>query len=439
MSPVDDIPGTSRARTAKLAALPLGLAGRSALGIGKRITGRSAHDVQAELQRRTAEQLFAVLGELKGGAMKFGQALSVFEAALPEESAAPYREALTRLQEAAPPMPANTVHRVLAEQFGRTWRERFNSFDDAPAAAASIGQVHRGVWGDGRQVAIKIQYPGAAQALLADFTQLSRFAWLFARVSPGLDVKPLLAELKERVLEELDYSLEADAQRGFALAYKDDPDIAVGRVVASAPKVIVTEWIEGIPLSRIIAEGKQEQRDRAGSLLSLLHFSAPQRAGLLHADPHPGNFRMLPDGRLGVVDFGAVARLPGGIPEPLGRLTRLLINGEGDAAIAVLRAENFVLPGVEVTPAQVMNYFGPALDPLASENFTFSRAWLRAQAARLSDPRREDAQVGRLLNLPPSYLLIHRVTLGSIAILCQLGATAPYRQLAEEWQPGFAA
>ncbi len=425
MKIVDELPATRRARAVKLAALPLGVAGRSALGLGKRITGKSAADVQAELQARTAEQLFAVLGELKGGAMKLGQALSVFEAALPDDSAAPYREALTRLQEAAPPMPVATVHRVLDEQFGRTWRERFTSFDDEPAAAASIGQVHRAVWGDGRNVAVKIQYPGAAQAMMSDFTQLSRMAWLFGRLSPGLDVKPLLAELKQRVLEELDYSLEADAQRAFAAAYRDDPDIAIGRVVASAPKVLVTEWITGTPLSQIIADGTAAQRDRAGSLLSLLHFSAPQRAGLLHADPHPGNFRLLADGRLGVVDFGAVARLPDGIPASLGRLTRLLIDGQGDAAVDVLRHENFLLPGVEVTPEQVMNYFGPALEPLSSENFTFSRSWLQAQAARLGDPRREDAQVGRLLNLPPSYLLIHRVTLGSIAILCQLGATAP--------------
>ncbi len=401
MRNVDDIPSTKRARTAKLATLPLGVAGRTALGLGKRMTGRSAEDVQAELQQRTAEQLFAVLGELKGGAMKFGQALSVFEAAFPEESAAPYREALTKLQEAAPPMPAGTVHRVLAEQFGKGWRERFASFDDEPAAAASIGQVHRGVWADGRAVAVKIQYPGAAQALIADFTQLSRFAWLFGRMSPGLDVKPLLAELKDRILEELDYALEADAQRAFAAAYRDDPDILIGRVVASAPKVLVTEWIDGTPLSRIIADGSKADRDRAGSLLSLLHFSAPQRAGLLHADPHPGNFRLHEDGRLGVVDFGAVARLPGGMPPSLGRLTRFLIDGDGDAAINVLREENFVLPGVEVTPQQVMNYFGPALDPLSSENYTFSRTWLRKQAARLGDPRREEAQVGRLLEPAP--------------------------------------
>ncbi|MBV9592455.1 MAG: AarF/ABC1/UbiB kinase family protein [Actinobacteria bacterium] len=433
-----DIPRRSAARTARLAALPLGVAGRATVGFGKRITGRSAEAVQADLQQRTAEQLFSVLGELKGGAMKFGQALSVFEAALPEESAAPYREALTRLQDAAPPMPATVMHKVLDEQFGRRWRDRFASFDDEPAAAASIGQVHRGTWADGREVAIKIQYPGAGPALMADFTQLSRFARVFGRLSPGLDIKPLLAELKQRVQEELDYSLEADAQRGFAAAYAGDENIAIPRVVASAPKVLVTEWIEGTPLSRIIARGSSEERDRAGSLLALLHYSAPERAHLLHADPHPGNFRILPDGRLGVVDFGAVARLPGGGPVALGRLIRHALNGDRGELMRLLREENFIRPGVVVDADKLLDYLGPIVEPLTVEEFTFDRDWMRTQAARIGDPRREEAQVGRMLNLPPSYLLLHRVTLGSLAVLCQLGATVGCRALAERWQPGFA-
>ncbi|WP_234971351.1 ABC1 kinase family protein [Jatrophihabitans endophyticus] len=432
------IPQRRGARTAKLASLPLGVAGRATLGLGRRISGRSADEVNAELQARTAEQLFTVLGELKGGAMKLGQALSVFEAALPDENAAPYREALTKLQEAAPPMPTAQVRSVLDEQFGTRWRERFRDFDDTPAAAASIGQVHKAVWSDGRVVAVKLQYPGAGPALLADLTQLTRFAWLFGRVSPGLDVKPLLSEIRERVLEELDYTLEADAQRAFASAFADDPDIAVPRVVASAPKAVVTEWMDGTQLSSIIADGTQQQRDRAGSMMALLHYSAPARAGLLHADPHPGNFRLLPDGRLGVIDFGAVARLPDGYPAPLGRLTRLAVDNDPDAVLALMRDLGFVRPGIQVSGQEVMDYLGPAVDPLREPSFTFSRAWLQQQASRVADPRRAEAQVGRQLNLPPSYLLIHRVTLGSIGVLCQLGATAPFRRLAERWQPGFA-
>jgi len=439
MISVSEIPQRRMARTAKLASLPLGVAGRATVGFGRRMTGKSAEDVAADLQARTAEQLFTVLGELKGGAMKLGQALSVFEAALPEESAAPYREALTKLQEAAPPMPFETVRKVLDEQFGRSWSERFQSFDETPAAAASIGQVHRAVWSDGRDVAVKLQYPGAGPALMNDLTQLSRLAWMFARLSPGLEVKPLLAEMRERVLEELDYTLEATSHREFAEAFDGDPDIAIPRVVASAPKAIVSEWMDGTPLSRIIADGTQAERDAAGSHLALLHYCAPARAGLLHADPHPGNFRMLADGRLGVVDFGAVARLPGGSPEPLGRLTRLALDGDSEAVMTVLREQGFLRPGVEVAAPSVMEYLGPILDPLRGPTFSFSRPWMREQASRLSDPRREEARVGRLFNLPPAYLLIHRVTLGSIAVLCQLGATAPYRSLAERWQPGFAA
>src|SRR5271154_2983131 len=199
-----DVLRNSVARTAKLAGLPLGFAGRTALGFGKRIGGRSAEIVAQEIQQRTAEQIFRVLGELKGGAMKLGQALSIFEAALPPEIAGPYRATLTKLQESAPPMPARSVYQVLATDLGEDWRDNFAEFNDIPAAAASIGQVHQAVWHDGRRVAVKIQYPGAGRALIGDFNQLSRAGRLFGLLMPGLDVRPLLDELRDRVAEELD-------------------------------------------------------------------------------------------------------------------------------------------------------------------------------------------------------------------------------------------
>ena len=441
---MSDLPRKAVTRTAKLAALPLGFAGRATWGLGKRIVGESAEIVGRELQQRTAEQLFKVLGELKGGAMKFGQALSVFESALPEEVAGPYRAALTKLQDAAPPMPTRTVHAVLAERLGEDWPKLFREFDDRPAAAASIGQVHRAVWHDGRAVAVKVQYPGAGEALLSDLTQLSRFARLLGPLIPGMDVKPLISELRDRVSEELDYGLEAQAQQAHAEEFADDPDVVVPAVVHQCDQVLVTEWMDGVPLSEVITDGTQEQRDRAGQLLSRFLFSGPARTGLLHADPHPGNFRLLPGGpdgeddwRLGVLDFGTVDRLSGGLPQPIGESLRMTLDGEADAVYDLLRTEGFVKESIDLEPDAVLDYLLPIIEPAQVTEFTFTRGWIRSQAARIADPRSPAHQLGKQLNLPPAYLLIHRVTLSTIGVLCQLGATVRLRDELEEWLPGF--
>jgi predicted unusual protein kinase regulating ubiquinone biosynthesis (AarF/ABC1/UbiB family) len=440
---MSDLPRKAVVRTAKLAALPLGIAGRAALGFGKRIGGRPAELIADELQQRTAEQLFSTLGQLKGGAMKFGQALSVFESALPEEVAGPYRAALTKLQDAAPPMPTRTVHKVLAERLGDDWRELFAEFEDKPSAAASIGQVHRAVWHDGREVAVKVQYPGAGEALLSDLAQLSRFARLLGPLIPGMDVKPLITELSDRIAEELDYELEAEAQRRHAAEFAGDPDVLVPDVVHQCGQVLVTEWIDGVPLADVIADGTPEQRDRAGQLLARFLFSGPGRTGLLHADPHPGNFRLLPPDddiegwRLGVLDFGTVDRLPGGLPVTIGECFRMALEGRAETVYELLREERFVKEEIELDPDAVLEYLLPIIEPAEVEEFTFTRQWMRTQAARIADPRSPAHQLGKQLNLPPAYLLIHRVTLSTIGVLCQLNATVRLRDELEEWLPGF--
>ncbi len=433
---VSDLPRRAVTRTAKLATLPVGLAGRTALGLGKRIGGRPAEVVAQEIQQRTAEQIFRVLGELKGGALKLGQALSIFEAALPPEIAGPYRATLTRLQEAAPPLPAGAVHKVLVADLGPDWRDNFADFNDSPTAAASIGQVHRATWHDGRPVAVKIQYPGAGKALISDFTQLSRLGRLFSVLMPGLEVKPLLDELRRRVAEELDYQLEAASQEKFANAYAGDPEFLVPHVVAATDHVLVSEWVDGTPLSRIITQGSAEDRNRAGIRIVRFLFSGPSRAGLLHADPHPGNFRLLDDGRLGVLDFGAVDRLPDGFPHFFGKLLRLMHeNRDIETVEQELRVHGFLKEGITVDLDALHAYLAPLAEPSRVETFKFTRDWLRAEASRVTDMR--SAAIGRRLNLPPSYVLIHRVSTAGIGVLCQLECEGTFRAEVIKWMPGY--
>ena len=422
-------------RTIRLTSLPLGALGLAVEGAARRLTGEPAAPVRRELRSRNARRTRAVLGELKGGALKAGQLLSTVEALFPADPEDTWRTALVGLQESNPGLPFAEVEPVLVAELGIGWRERFAAFSEVPAAAASLGQVHRAIWADGREVAVKVQYPGVREALAVDLRILSAMSRAAALVARGLAMPPLVAEMRVRLTEELDYLHEARSQRRFAEAYADDPDIVIPAVVSAAPRVLVMDWLSGTPLAAVAAAGTPAERDRAAELYQRFLVSGPERAGLLHTDPHPGNFRMLGD-RLGVLDFGSTLELAG-MPSSFGRLLRALLAGDPDVVLTRLRDEGFVRPGAGLDVVRLVDYLAPFSEPARHDRFSFTRDWLRREFGRVNDPRNPDFGVALKLTLPAEHLFTHRVWLGMVGVLCQLEATVPVRPVLSRWLPGF--
>ena len=433
------LPTSRLVRTAQLLSLPAGTAVLAAEGVVRRAAGQDPEQVRARLRRRNAARTTRVLGGLKGGALKAGQLLSTVEALMPQDPDATWREALVTLQDSNASLPFSHVEPVLRRELGDAWRAGFRSFDERAVEAASLGQVHRAVWSDGREVAVKVQYPGVREALAADVRTLSAVSRAAALVARGLAVPPLVRELRDRLTEELDYEHEARTQTRFATAFADDPGIRVPQVVRATPRVLVMEWLDGMPLSAVARTGDQVERDRVAALYQRFLVSGPERAGLLHTDPHPGNFLLLTDGRLGVLDFGSSLEMPGGMPATFGRLIAALLGDDPDEVLRRLREEGFVRPGVQVEVEKLVDYMAPFTEPARHDVFRFSRAWLAGEFGRVNDPRNPDFGVALKLDLPAEHLFTHRVWLGMVGVLCQLEAELPVGPVLRRWLPGFAA
>ncbi|MGN6686536.1 MAG: ABC1 kinase family protein [Actinomycetales bacterium] len=429
-------------RQLRLAALPAGAVADAASGVVRRARGEDPDRVRSELRRRGADRTRRVLGDLKGGALKAGQLLSTVEALFPADPDGTWPEALTALQEGNRALPFAQVEPVLCDELGEGWRTRFTWFEEEAAAAASLGQVHRATWHDGRPVAVKVQYPGVREALVADLAAVSVATRAATLVARGLTLPPLLAELRTRLVEELDYEREGENQRRFAAAYAHDPDVVVPGVVRATPRVLVSEWLDGIPLARVAAGGDAAERDRAGLLYQRFLLSGPSRAGLLHTDPHPGNFRLVTDpeglSRLGVLDFGSCLDLPDGMPPAFGRLIRVLLSDDDAEVLAGLREEGFLRAGRTLEVRKLVDYLAPFSEPARHEVFSYSRDWLRTQFARVNDPRNPEFAVALQLDIPAGLLFTHRVWLGIVGVLSQLEATVPVRSELVRWLPGFA-
>jgi predicted unusual protein kinase regulating ubiquinone biosynthesis (AarF/ABC1/UbiB family) len=268
---------------------------------------------------------------------------------------------------------------------------------------------------------------------------LARFGRVFALIAPAIDVEGIIEELQHRVVEELDYHREAANQNAFADAFADDPEFVVPRAVAATDHALVTTWLESTgSLADIIARGTQEERNHFGNLFVRFLVSGPARTGLLHADPHPGNFRILTSGQIGVVDFGAVDRLPNGLPAELGHLVRLAVDHKHDELEHQLRDLGFLNPNSNLTTEAIARYVRPFTEPAQTEEFTFNRSWLRDQVARVSAPTADGMGTSLRINLPREYVLLHRVAAGVVGVLCQLGATVRVHAVLSDSVPGYA-
>ncbi len=425
-------------RTARLLSLPAGTAVLALEGVLRRAAGQDAEQVRSRLRTRNAEHTARVLGDLKGGALKAGQLLSTVEALFPQDPDATWRDALVGLQAGNAALPFAEVEPVLRAELGPHWRDLFAAFDTGAVAAASIGQVHRATWADGTAVAVKVQYPGVREALVADVRTLSVVSRAAALVARGLALPPLVRELRDRLTEELDYQHEARTQERFGAAFAGDEGIAVPSVVRATGRVLVMQWLDGTPLAEVARTADAPERARVAALYQRFLVSGPERAGLLHTDPHPGNFLVLPDGRLGVLDFGSSLALPGGMPPAFGRLIAALVAEDPDVVLERLREAGFLRPGVQVEVDKLIDYMGPFSVPARHESFRFSRAWLHGEFGRVNDPRNPDFGVALKLDLPAEHLFTHRVWLGMVGVLCSLEAEVPVRPVLARWLPGFA-
>src|SRR5688572_4058103 len=311
----DRIPTSRIARSTKVGRLA---ATQTAKQLGTRATNvaRSEEGKAAALERRhieSAEQIVAALGTMKGAAMKLGQVMSFLDVGLvPEEYREEFQRKLGELRDAAPKVRFSDMKKVIEKDLGEKLSDVFSDFDEEPIAAASIGQVYRATLDDGRDVAVKVQYPGVAQAVRADMQNLGMILRLMKRIAPGLDVKATAEEIRSRIHEELDYELEASNQRALARIFRGHPFIFVPEVISglSRERVLVSEYVHDGQGFDDVKEMPQEVRDRVGEIVFRFYFGCMYRHHQFSGDPHPGNFLLLPDDRVAFLDFGLFKVMP---------------------------------------------------------------------------------------------------------------------------------
>jgi predicted unusual protein kinase regulating ubiquinone biosynthesis (AarF/ABC1/UbiB family) len=440
----DKIPTSRVSRTARLGGLAAGQAVRQA-GTRAANVGRSKDEAQAALERRhleAAEQIVAALGTMKGAAMKLGQVLSFLDVGLvPEEHREEFQAKLAALRDAAPKVSFKDMRKVIEAELDDELGEVFATFDEEPIAAASIGQVYRATLHDGRDVAVKVQYPGVAAAVRADMQNLGLIMRLIKRLAPGLDAKGVADEVRLRIDEELDYELEAQNQRSLARIFRGHPFIVVPDVVTrlSRERVIVTEFVEGTGFEQL-KEGTQEERDRLGEIIFRFFMGCLYRHHQFSGDPHPGNFLLQADGRVAFLDFGLYKRMAPEAVELELACQRAVAETDAPRLHELLGDSGFLPHPEKVDADMVMAYVYDSIWWYTTdEEIELTSEIATRVAIESADMRSSHFREMRHQGIRPEHLFGRRMEMLTLAVLGQLRAQANWHRIAREWMYGEPA
>jgi predicted unusual protein kinase regulating ubiquinone biosynthesis (AarF/ABC1/UbiB family) len=401
----------------------------------------AAQEASARRQLETAKQIVAALGTMKGAAMKLGQVMSFLDVGLvPEEHREEFQRELAKLRDNAPRVSFKQMKDVIEDDLEEKISAVFAEFDERPIAAASIGQVYRATLkGDGREVAVKVQYPGVAAAVRADMQNLDMIMRLLKRMTPSLDVKGVAAEIRDRIGEELDYELEAQNQRSLARIFKGHPFVVVPEVISelSRERVLVTEFVEGVGFEELKGY-PQAQRDRIGEIVFRFFLGCLYRHRQFSGDPHPGNFLLMADGRVAFLDFGLFKRLDRGPVELELACQRAVVEGDSETLHRLLAESGFLPEPERVDPDHLREFIEDAIwwYTTADEDVQLKPEIATEVMIESSDPRSSHFREMRHQTLQPEHLFGRRMEMLTLAVLSQLRARANWHRIAREWMYG---
>jgi predicted unusual protein kinase regulating ubiquinone biosynthesis (AarF/ABC1/UbiB family) len=400
----------------------------------------AAEEAMSRRQLETAKQIVAVLGTMKGAAMKLGQVMSFLDVGLvPEEHREEFQHELAKLRDAAPTVSFKQMRRVIEDDLEEDLDEVFSEFDPEPIAAASIGQVYRArLVGDGREVAVKVQYPGVAGAVRADMQNLDMIMRLLKRMTPGLDVKAVTTEIRERIEEELDYELEAQNQRSLARIFAGHPFIVVPEVITSLTRerVLVSDYVTGVGFEQL-KKRSQAERDHLGEIIFRFFLGSLYRHHQFSGDPHPGNFLQLDEGRVAFLDFGLFKRMDAAAVELELACQRAVVEEDAATLHALLADSGFLPEPDRVDPENLLAFIRDAIWWYTCDREVQLTPEIATKVMiESSDPRSTHFREMRHQDMRPEHLFGRRMEMLTLAVLGQLRAKANWHRIAREWMYG---